>query len=53
MMVGALVLPPTKVGMMDASTTRSPSIPCTLNCESTTAMGSSAGPILQVLVGWY
>jgi hypothetical protein len=44
--VAAFVLPLIVVGMTDASTTRKPSAPCTLNRESTTF------PMLQVLVGW-
>ena len=35
MMVGAFVLPPTTTGMMDASTTRRPPIPCTRNLMAT------------------
>ena len=51
MMVGALVLPPISVGITEASITRNPSRPITLNCESTTAIGSLATPILQVPTG--
>ncbi len=46
---GALVLPPIRVGMMEASTTRSDSSPCTFKVSSTTAMSSL--PILQVPTG--
>ena len=46
---GALVLPDVKVGMMDASATRNPAIPCTRSWESTTAIASA--PILQVPTG--
>src|SRR5215813_8945169 len=46
MMTDALVLPETIVGMIDASTTRSPSRPRTRNWSSTTAIGSL--PILHV-----
>ena len=47
MMVGALVLPRTTVGITDASTTRRPSRPSTLRSGSTTE------PMAQVDVGWY
>ncbi|BAY49388.1 hypothetical protein SAMD00079811_70170 [Scytonema sp. HK-05] len=40
MMVGAFVLPVVSVGMMEASTTRKTSIPCTRSSEFTTAIGS-------------
>src|SRR5260370_26898742 len=50
MMVGALVLPPIRVGMIEASTTRRPSSPHTLSFGSTTASGSLT-PILQVPTG--
>src|SRR5262249_1899134 len=49
MMVGALVLPDIRSGMMDASTTRKDSTPRTRNRWSTTASGSL--PIRQVEVG--
>src|SRR6202008_2751631 len=51
-MVGALVLPDVMVGMMEASTTRSRSIPATRKRSSTTASGSLARPILAVPTGW-
>jgi hypothetical protein len=38
MMTGALMLPPTRSGITEASTTRSRSIPKTRNSPSTTAM---------------
>lgn len=50
--VGALVLPLTIVGIIDASITLKPDMPYTRNRGSTTAFGSDAGPILQVDVGW-
>ena len=49
-MVVQLVLARTQLGIMDASATRSPCIPWTRPCWSTTDIGSDAGPILQVLV---
>ena len=49
MMVGALVLPPIRVGITEASTTRRPSSPCTFSFASTTAIASL--PILAVPTG--
>jgi hypothetical protein len=49
MMVAALVFDETTVGMMDASTTRSPAIPLKRNCGSTTAAASA--PMRQVPTG--
>ena len=53
MMVGALRLPVVTDGMMDESTTRSPSSPYTFAWLSTTASGSPGRPILQEHEGWY
>lgn len=49
MITGEFVLPETIVGMIEASTMRNLSIPCTRNFGSTTALGSL--PILQVPTG--
>ena len=48
MMAVALVGTRTTSGMMEVSTTLRPSSPWTLQCWSTTAMGSEDGPILHV-----
>ena len=48
-MQGAFVFPDVRVGMIDASATRSPWIPRTRNPASTTAIGSD--PILHVPTG--
>ena len=50
MIEGALVLPEVSVGMIEASATRRPWMPCTRSLGSTTAIGSM--PILQVPTGW-
>ena len=47
-MVVTFVFALTQSGMMEASATLKPSNPWTLPYWSTTAMGSDAGPILQV-----
>ena len=52
MMVGALMLPDTMLGMMDASITLSPSTPWTCKRGLTTAVGSEAGPILALPDWW-
>ena len=53
MITGALMLPEGMVGITEASTTRSPSMPYTFRLGLTTAIGSSAAPILQVPMTWY
>ena len=50
MIVGELVLPEVIRGMIEASTTRSPAIPFTRSCGSTTARGSV--PMRAVPTGW-
>ena len=50
MIVGALVLPPIRVGITDASTTRRPSIPRT--CNSPSRGAASSAPIRMVPTGW-
>ena len=52
MQTGALVVPPMILGMIEASATRRPVMPWTRRRESTTAIGSRCGPILQVPTGW-
>jgi 3-polyprenyl-4-hydroxybenzoate decarboxylase len=47
---GALVLPLTMRGMIEASTTRRPSSPCTRRFASTTSSGPA--PMRQVPTGW-
>ena len=39
-------------GITEASATRSPVIPRTRSCGSTTASGSVSGPMRQVPAGW-
>lgn len=51
MMVVRLVLALVMTGMIEASTTRSPSMPITRHCGSTTDSGSFARPILQLPMG--
>src|SRR6516165_6195608 len=51
MITGALMLPPTRSGITEASTMRSASTPRTLSSGSTTAAGSLGRPILQVPSG--
>src|SRR5262249_19683732 len=51
MITGALMLPPTRSGITEASTTRRSSTPRTRSAGSTTASGSVAGPIRQVPAG--
>ena len=53
MIVGALRFPVVIDGMIEESTTLSPSTPMTRVSGSTTAIGSSGAPILQVHAGWY
>src|SRR3990167_3356802 len=50
-MAGALVLPDTRVGMIELSPTRRPVTPRTRNWSSTTAMRSLSGPLLAVPTG--
>ncbi len=52
MIVGALRLPLVIVGKTAEPTTRKASIPRTRHSGSSTAMGSSSAPILQVQEGW-
>ena len=50
MIVGAFVLEPTRLGMIELSQIRMPSSPLIRHCVSTTDISSV--PILQVQVGW-
>ena len=50
--VGEAVLPEVRVGITEASAMRSPSSPMKRISLSTTALGSSKRPILQVPTGW-
>ena len=52
MMVVQLVLARMTLGIIEASATLMPSRPWMLRCWSTTAIGSLAGPILQVPEAW-
>ena len=52
MMVGPFRLPLVTCGMMEESATRRASMPITRHSGSTTAIGSSTAPILQVPQGW-
>jgi hypothetical protein len=52
MIAVALVLPCGIAGMIEASATHSPSMPRTRQSGLTTALGSSARPILAVPTGW-
>ena len=47
----ALVLPPTILGMIEASATESPEMPCTPMVAGSTTAGASR-PILAVPAGW-
>ena len=51
MITGALMLTPTRSGITEASTTRSPSIPKTCNPLWTTPLSTLSVPILQVPSG--
>ena len=51
MITAALILPPTRSGITDASTTRSASTPRTRSVPSTTAISSASAPIRQVPSG--
>ena len=50
-MTGALMLPPTRSGITEASTTRKPSTSRTRDSGSTTAISSVTSPIRQVPSG--